>query len=66
VLIVSEDTSSFASTFRHDAGLSVQTPTRLNAPGTVMRAKVVDGASPIAYGYGESVAIYSARAWSSG
>jgi hypothetical protein len=41
-------------------GLSVQQPTRLNAPGTVMRAKVVDGASPIAYGYGEDLSIYSA------
>jgi len=25
-----------------------------------MRAKVVDGASPIAYGYGDGVSIYSA------
>ena len=60
VLIVSEDTSVFASTFGMTPGLSVQTPTRLNAPGTVMRAKVVDGASPIAYGYGEGVSVYSA------
>ena len=60
VLIVSEDTSTFANTFGMTPGLSVQAPTRLNAPGTVMRAKVVDGASPIAYGYGENVSIYSA------
>jgi hypothetical protein len=60
VLIVSEDTSILAGTFGLTPGLSVQTPTRLNAPGTVMRAKVVDGASPIAYGYGDGVSIYSA------
>jgi hypothetical protein len=60
VLIVSEDTSQFASTFGMTPGLSVAAPARLNAPGTVMRAKLVDGASPIAYGYGENVSIYSA------
>ena len=60
VLIVSEDTSTLANTFGMTPGLSVQAPTRLNAPGTVMRAKVVDGASPIAYGYGDLVSIYSA------
>jgi hypothetical protein len=60
VLIVSEDTSLLAGTFGMTPGLSVQAPVRLNAPGTVMRAKLVDGASPIAYGYGENVAIYSA------
>jgi len=60
VLIVSEDTSLLASTFGMTPGLSVAAPARLNAPGTVMRAKLVDGASPIAYGYGENVSIYSA------
>lgn len=60
VLIAADDTTVFASTFGLAPGLSVQAPTRLRAPGTVMRAKVVDGASPIAYGYGEGVSIYSA------
>ncbi len=60
VLIVSEDTSLFANMYGMTPGLSVQSPARLNAPGTVMRAKLVDPASPIAYGYGETVAIYSA------
>jgi len=60
LLIVAEDTSVFANTFGMTPGLSVAQPTRLNAPGTVMRAKIVDGASPIAYGYGEDLAIYSA------
>jgi hypothetical protein len=60
VLIVSEDTSTLAGTYGLTPGLSVQAPTRLNAPGTVMRAKLVDGTSPIAYGYGDNVSIYSA------
>jgi hypothetical protein len=60
VLITADDTTVFASTFGLTPGLSVQVPTRLRAPGTVMRAKIVDGTSPIAYGYGEGLSIYSA------
>jgi hypothetical protein len=32
----------------------------MRAPGTVMRARIVDAASPIAYGYGDTLAVYSA------
>ncbi|MCX6551841.1 MAG: hypothetical protein NTY02_12725, partial [Acidobacteria bacterium] len=60
LLIVADDTSLFAGTFGLTPGLSVQNPTRLNAPGTVMRSKLVDGTSPIAYGYGETLSIYAA------
>ncbi len=60
VLITAEDTTELANTFGMTPGLSVQRPARLNAPGTIMRSKVVDGASPIAYGYGDGLAIYSA------
>ncbi len=60
VLITADDTTVLANTFGLTPGLSVQQPTRLRAPGTVMRAKIVDGTSPIAYGYGEALSIYSA------
>ncbi|MCX6539486.1 MAG: M14 family zinc carboxypeptidase [Acidobacteria bacterium] len=60
LLIVADDTTILANMFGMTPGLSVQEPTRLKAPGTVMRAKVVDAASPIAYGYGEGLSIYSA------
>lgn len=60
VLITSDDTTMFASQYGFTPGLSVALPTRLRAPGTVMRGKVVDGTSPIAYGYGDTVSIYSA------
>ncbi len=60
VLIVASDTSLFAGSYGLSPGLSVQQPARLRAPGTVMRARVVDAASPIAYGYGDSFSVYSA------
>jgi len=31
---------------------------RLRAPGSVLRARTVDGASPIAYGYGDTLPVY--------
>ncbi|MEK6280255.1 MAG: M14 family zinc carboxypeptidase [Acidobacteriota bacterium] len=40
-------------------GLSIARSQRLKAIGVVLRSKVVDNTSPIAYGYGESLAIYS-------
>ncbi len=60
LLITADDTTELAATFGFAPGLSVQRPTRLKAPGTIMRAKFVDGASPIAYGYDENLSIYSA------
>ncbi len=60
VLITADDTTEFVSSLGFTPGLSVQSPTRLRAPGTIMRARIVDVASPIAYGYGESLAVYSA------
>ncbi|HOQ60873.1 MAG TPA: M14 family zinc carboxypeptidase [Vicinamibacterales bacterium] len=60
LLIVADDTSVLAGTYGFTPGLSVQQPSRINAPGTVMRARIVDPASPIAYGYGENLSVYSA------
>ncbi|MEW5982486.1 MAG: M14 family zinc carboxypeptidase [Acidobacteriota bacterium] len=60
LLITAGDTTEFVNTLGFTPGLSVQRPSRIRAPGTVMRARFVDGASPIAYGYGESLAVYSA------
>ncbi|MEI6667312.1 MAG: M14 family zinc carboxypeptidase [Acidobacteriota bacterium] len=60
VLIVADDTTLLANMFGMTPGLSVQEPSRLKAPGTVMRARIVDATSPLAYGYGDGVSIYSA------
>ncbi len=56
-----DDTADFAVTYGLTAGVSITRPTRLKITGAVLRSKVVDGASPIAYGYdpAESLSIYS-------
>jgi hypothetical protein len=58
LLITTGDTSDLAVTFGFTPGVSITRPTRLKAPGTVVRSKVVDSASPIAYGYAENLSVY--------
>jgi hypothetical protein len=53
------DTSELAVNAGYTPGLSIARQQRLKAIGVVLRSKVVDAASPIAYGYGESLAIYT-------
>jgi hypothetical protein len=40
------------------AGVSVNRSQRLRAVGVILRTKMVDPASPLAYGYGDSLAMY--------
>ena len=51
LLITVDDTANFAMQFGFTAGVSVTPAQRLKITGAVLRSKVVDGASPIAYGY---------------
>ena len=51
VLITVDDTASFAVQFGLTPGVSVTPAQRLKVTGAVLRSKLVDGASPIAYGY---------------
>ena len=62
LLITADDTSSFAVTYGFTPGVAITPASRLKITGAVLRSKVVDDASPIAYGYeaGESLSIYSA------
>ncbi|HKO99269.1 MAG TPA: M14 family zinc carboxypeptidase [Pyrinomonadaceae bacterium] len=53
------DTAELAVDAGYTPGLSIARSQRLKAIGVVLRSKVVDSASPIAYGYGDSLAIYS-------
>jgi hypothetical protein len=53
------DTAELAVGAGFTPGLSVARQQRLKAIGVVLRSKVVDAASPIAYGYGDSLAIYT-------
>jgi hypothetical protein len=59
VLIAVDDTARFASELGFTPGLSTAAPQRLKIVGTVLRSKLVDAASPIAYGYADDLAVYA-------
>jgi hypothetical protein len=58
VFITVDDTSDFAINYGFTAGVSVNRSQRLRAVGVILRTKTVDATSPIAYGYGDSLAMY--------
>jgi Zinc carboxypeptidase len=59
VLLTSENTSDFASAFGFADGVSITHPPRLHVVGSLLRTKIVDDASPLAYGIRDSLAVYS-------
>jgi hypothetical protein len=60
LLVTSDDTAKFAIDVGLAAGVSVTPAHELKVVGSVLMADTVDGSSPVAYGYGESLPIYSA------
>ena len=58
LFITVDDTSDFAVNFGFTGGVSVSRSSRLRAVGVILRTKTVDSSSPIAYGYGDSLAMY--------
>jgi hypothetical protein len=58
LLITSMDTADFAVTVGFTPGLSVAARQRLRIVGSAVRSKMVDNASPIAYGYTDNLAIW--------
>ena len=58
LFITVDDTSEFAVNYGFTAGVSASRSQRLRAIGDILRMKTVDAASPIAYGYGDSLAMY--------
>ena len=58
VFITVDDTADFAINYGFAAGVTVSHPPRLRAVGDILRMKTVDSSSPIAYGYGDSLAMY--------
>jgi len=58
LLITSMDTADLAASTGFTPGLSVAPRQRLRIVGSVVRSKTVDGASPIAYGYTDNLAIW--------
>jgi zinc carboxypeptidase len=58
VLLTAADTSSFALSIGLADGVSVSASQKMNIVGSVVGTRLVDAASPIAYGYDEKVAAY--------
>ena len=58
LLITTDDTADLAVTYGLTQGVSIQRSQKLNVPGSVVRSKFVDLASPVAYGYDENLSIY--------
>ena len=58
LFITVDDTADFAVNYGFTAGVSITRSQRLRAVGDILRMKAVDTASPIAYGYGDSLAMY--------
>jgi hypothetical protein len=59
VLLAAENTAQFAITFGLTQGVTMTTPTGNAVVGSLLRSRVVDDASPIAYGIKDSMAVYS-------
>jgi hypothetical protein len=60
LLVTVGDTAEFAIQFGLVRWVKVVDPGKLKAPGTLLRAAVSDQASPIAYGYDETLPVYFA------
>jgi hypothetical protein len=58
LFITVDDTTDFAVNYGFTAGVGLSRSSRLRAVGVILRTKTVDAASPIAYGYGDSLAMY--------
>ena len=59
LLISIMDTANFAVTLGFTPGVSISPAQRLKVTGSILRSKFVDSASPIAYGYGDGLSIYT-------
>jgi hypothetical protein len=59
VLVAVENTAQFAITFGFTSGVSMNAPTGNAVVGSLLRSRIVDDASPIAYGVKDSMAVYS-------
>lgn len=59
VLVGVENTAEFAVDFGFTSGVSTQRARRGQVVGSFLRTNTVDAASPIAYGIGDSLAVYS-------
>ncbi len=61
LFIASNDTATFAVTFGLAPGVSTTPARNLKVTGSAVRSKIVDGASPILYGYADNLAIFASN-----
>lgn len=61
LLVTASDSTSFAVTFGFTPGVGIAPAQRLKVTGSALRSKTVDSASPIAYGYGDNLAIFASN-----
>jgi hypothetical protein len=61
LLIGASDTADFAVTFGFTPGVTILPAQKLKVTGSALRSKMVDGASPIVYGYRDNLAIFSSN-----
>ncbi len=58
VFVGSDESAEFAVAMGMTPGVSIQPRTRLRAIGDVLKTRMVDATSPIAYGYGDTLSVY--------
>jgi hypothetical protein len=58
VFISVDDTSDFAINYGFTQGVTTSRSARLRAVGAILRTKMVDESSPLAYGYGDTLPMY--------
>jgi hypothetical protein len=58
VFIGADDSASFAVQAGFTPGVSIQSATRLRAIGDILKTRMVDATSPVAYGYSDTLSVY--------
>ena len=61
LLITANDTANFAVAFGFTPGVSITPAAKLKVTGSALRSKIVDGTSPILYGYNDNLAIFASN-----
>ncbi|HKO34849.1 MAG TPA: M14 family zinc carboxypeptidase [Pyrinomonadaceae bacterium] len=59
VFIGSDDAADFAVSSGFTPGVSIQRSTRLRAIGIAAKTRMIDSSSPIAYGYSDTLSVYT-------
>ncbi len=61
LLITAMDTANFAVQFGFTPGVTIGQTQRLKVTGSALKSKIVDGASPILYGYSDGFSIFASN-----